>query len=80
MERPATGDTATAATSKAVLARALATLGPEGTAQRELVRLVFVEDRSVADVAHLLGVPEGTVKSRVFAVRRLLRAALRGGG
>ena len=80
LERPATDDTATAATSKADLARALETLGPEGTAQRELVRLVFVEDRSVADVAHLLGVPEGTVKSRVFAVRRLLRAALRGGG
>ena len=54
--------------------------GPPGSEQRELVRLVFVEDRAVADVADRLGIPEGTVKSRVFKVRRLLRAALQQGG
>ena len=60
------------------LQQALTTLGPglAGAEQRELVRLVFVEDRPLADVAARLGVPEGTVKSRLFKVRRLLRAAL----
>jgi RNA polymerase sigma-70 factor (ECF subfamily) len=39
---------------------------------------MYVEDRPVAEVAGLLGIPEGTVKSRAHRVRRLLRAALRG--
>lgn len=69
-------DTAALAIGKADLEQTLATLGPAGNAQRELLRLVFVEDRSVADVADRLGIPAGTVKSRVYALRRLLRAAL----
>jgi RNA polymerase sigma-70 factor (ECF subfamily) len=70
-------DPATTATRTVDLEGALATVGPE---QRELVRLVFIEDRSIADVAAQLGVPTGTVKSRVFKVRQLLQAALRQGG
>jgi RNA polymerase sigma-70 factor (ECF subfamily) len=69
-------DPASAAASGADLDRALAGLGPEGGPQRELVRLIFVEDRSVADVAAAMGIPEGTVKSRAYRIRRLLRAAL----
>lgn len=69
-------DPAAIATLKVDLHRALAAIGPAGDQQRELVRLLFVEDRSVADVARTLGVPEGTVKSRAFKVRRLLQAAL----
>ncbi len=69
-------DPADAATSRADLERAFASLGPEGGEQRELARLIFVEDRSVADVAARLGIPEGTVKSRAYKIRRLLRAAL----
>jgi len=38
-----------------------------------------VEDRTVAEVAALMGVSEGTVKSRAYRARRLLRAALRPG-
>ena len=38
---------------------------------------MYVEDRPLAEVAELLGVAEGTVKSRAHRVRRLLRAALR---
>jgi RNA polymerase sigma-70 factor (ECF subfamily) len=38
---------------------------------------VYVEDRPVAEVAELMGVPVGTVKSRAHRARRLLRAALR---
>jgi len=60
--------------------QALTTLGAAGDDQRELVRLIFIEDRPIADVAALLGIPSGTVKSRVYKVRRLLQAALRQGG
>lgn len=70
------GDHAPAAATGVDIDRALAGLGPEGGAQRELARMIFVEDRSVADVASTLGVPQGTVKSRVYKIRRLLRAAL----
>jgi RNA polymerase sigma-70 factor (ECF subfamily) len=73
-------DPAATATTTVDLEGALATVGPEGSEQRELVRLVFLEDRSIADVAAQLGIPAGTVKSRVFKVRQLLRAALRQGG
>jgi RNA polymerase sigma-70 factor (ECF subfamily) len=75
-----TEDPAATATRTVDLERALAAVGPEGSEQRELVRLVFVEDRSIADVAAQLGIPTGTVKSRVFKVRQLLQAALRQGG
>lgn len=76
LEPTASEDPASRAASNADLERALAGLGPQGGSQRELARLIFVEDRSVADTAAVLGIPEGTVKSRVYRIRRLLRAAL----
>jgi RNA polymerase sigma-70 factor, ECF subfamily len=72
-------DPATAAANKADLERALATRGPAGSEHRELVRLLWEEGHSIAEVASRLGIPEGTVKSRVYRVRRLLQAALEGG-
>ncbi|HEV7897597.1 MAG TPA: RNA polymerase sigma factor [Planosporangium sp.] len=62
---------------RAELADAVEALGPVGSPQRETWRLMYVEDRPVAEVAELMGVPEGTVKSRAFQIRRLMRAALR---
>jgi RNA polymerase sigma-70 factor (ECF subfamily) len=47
-------------------------------ADRRLWRLMYEEDRSVAEVAAAMGIPEGTVKSRASRARRLLRAALGG--
>jgi len=72
-------DPAEAALRRAELADAERVLGPPGGAQREVWRLVYVEDRPVAEVAELMGVPEGTVKSRAHRARRLMRAALRRG-
>jgi RNA polymerase sigma-70 factor (ECF subfamily) len=63
--------------SRAELAEAVRALGPEGSTTQEVWRLMYVEDRPVTEVAGLMGVPEGTVKSRAHRVRRLMRAALR---
>jgi RNA polymerase sigma-70 factor, ECF subfamily len=72
-ETPDAGqDPAEAALIRADIAAALA--GPEG----EVLRLMYVEDRPVAEVAALLGVPAGTIKSRVHRARRMLRAAVGG--
>jgi RNA polymerase sigma-70 factor (ECF subfamily) len=72
-------DPAEAALSRADLEDAVASLGPPGGPEREVWRLLYVEDRTVAEVAELMGVPAGTVKSRAHRARRLLRVALRGG-
>jgi len=73
------GDPAEVAAWRADLWEAVAALGPPGSPEREVVRLLYVEDRSVTEVAALMGTPEGTVKSRAHRARRLLRLALRGG-
>ncbi len=73
------GDPAEAALARVDLATAVEALGPAGGPEREVWRLLYVEDRPVAEVAELMGVPVGTVKSRAYRARRLLRAALRGG-
>jgi RNA polymerase sigma-70 factor (ECF subfamily) len=70
-------DPAEAVLSRAELADAVGALGPEGSPDREAWRLMYVEDRPVAEVAALMGVPEGTVKSRAHRARELIRAALR---
>jgi RNA polymerase sigma-70 factor, ECF subfamily len=67
-----------AATRTALDVAAAAALGPPGCPDREVWRLMYEEDRPVAEVAELMGVPEGTVKSRAHRARRLLRAALGG--
>jgi RNA polymerase sigma-70 factor, ECF subfamily len=72
-------DLAESVVSGAVITAAAGTLGPDGSPDREVWRLMYVEDRPVAEVAKLLGVPVGTVKSRAHRVRRVLRAALGGG-
>ncbi len=76
----ASEDIAPRAGHRADLSGAFASLGPDGDEQRELARLVFEEDRSVAEVAQRLGIPEGTVKSRVFKIRQRLQSVLREGG
>ncbi len=69
------GDPSDLLATQAELASAVGALS---AADREVWQLVYVEDRPVAEVARLTGVPEGTVKSRAHRARRLLRAALGG--
>jgi len=70
------GDPATVVVNQAQLASAVRTLSP---AEHQVWQLMYVEDRPLAEVAELTGVPAGTVKSRAHRARRLLRAALGGG-
>jgi len=45
-------------------------------AQREVLHLVFYENLTVEEMAELLGIPEGTVKSRMYHARRNLAKEL----
>lgn len=71
----ASADPADAAAWRVDLENAVAELGPESP-EHEVWRLLYVEDRSVAEIAALKDVPEGTVKSRAHRTRRLLRGVL----
>jgi RNA polymerase sigma-70 factor, ECF subfamily len=46
---------------------------------REVLVLHFLEDLPIADVAAIVGCPEGTVKSRLHHGKRALETLLRGG-
>ena len=45
---------------------------------RTAVVLSDIQELRYAEIAHILGIPEGTVKSRLFRGRRLLQRTLRG--
>jgi RNA polymerase sigma factor (sigma-70 family) len=48
------------------------------TAERDVLSLFYLEELSLNDVASVLAVPVGTVKSRLFRARNLLRLQLIG--
>ncbi|MEO3885755.1 sigma-70 family RNA polymerase sigma factor [Nonomuraea sp. B5E05] len=56
-----------------VVSEALKALSP---AHREILNETILRDRSVNDAARALGIPVGTVKSRVYYAVRALRIAL----
>jgi RNA polymerase sigma-70 factor (ECF subfamily) len=56
-----------------LVAEAIETLSPE---HRAAVVETYFRGRSVAEAAHVLGVPAGTVKSRTYYALRALRLAL----
>ncbi len=55
------------------IAAALACLTPE---QREVLELAFFQDFAHKEIAAIIGIPLGTVKSRLSYARRALKAAL----
>jgi RNA polymerase sigma-70 factor (ECF subfamily) len=63
--------------SAMVVYEALQRISPE---QREAVLQTYLCDRTVNEVAATLGVPPGTVKSRIYHAVRALRRALRDRG
>lgn len=48
-------------------------------AHREILALAFLEDMSLEDVAVVLGIPVGTVKSRLHYAKRALKSAIERG-
>ena len=68
-------DPAEIAVRRVQLRQAFVAAGPEGSPARQLARKVFLEDRSLVEIAADLRIPVGTVKSRVHALRRVMRAA-----
>lgn len=48
--------------------------------ERVLLSLRFGQDMSVTEIAAVLGIPRGTVKSRLFYARRRLKRLLKGEG
>ena len=58
------------------LDRAFASLGDRHDEDRRLAEAYYLEDRPVREVAERFGIPAGTVKSRLFRIRRRLVAAL----
>jgi RNA polymerase sigma factor (sigma-70 family) len=57
------------------ITQAMAALPPD---QRLAAQLFFVEGLTLAEIAEVQRVPEGTAKSRLFHARRRLKAALSG--
>jgi RNA polymerase sigma-70 factor, ECF subfamily len=53
--------------------RSFSRLDPD---QRTLIALYYVDDHSISEVAAILGIPDGTVKSRLSRARNMLARAL----
>jgi len=60
-----------------LLRRSLTALSPE---HREIVDLVYYHEKSVEEVARILGIPENTVKTRMFYARKRLAELLKSEG
>ena len=60
-----------------VLRQCLTLLSPD---HREIVDLVYYHEKSVEEVAGIVGIPENTVKTRMFYARRKLAELLKAAG
>ncbi len=60
-----------------VLQRLMAELSPE---HREIIDLVYYHEKTVEEVAEIIGIPENTVKTRMFYARRRLAELLKAEG
>lgn len=57
----------------ASLRRELAFISAE---YRDIVVAYYIQDRKAKDIAHSLGIPEGTVKTRLFRARNILKEGM----
>ncbi|WP_316165064.1 MULTISPECIES: sigma-70 family RNA polymerase sigma factor [unclassified Bradyrhizobium] len=65
------------ATTNAILRACVAKLSP---AHREIINLVYYHEKSVEEVGQIIGIPQSTVKTRMFYARKQLAGLLRGAG
>ena len=57
----------------AVIRRCLASLTPE---HAEIIDLVYYQEKSIKEIVEILGIPENTVKTRMFYARKRLAALM----
>jgi len=60
-----------------ILRKCLTELSPE---HREIIDLVYYHEKSVEEVAEIVGIPENTVKTRMFYARKRLSELLKAAG
>lgn len=77
-ERPDAGPAAVAGAQDSGQVRTCLEQLPD--AQRQVVYLTFFEDRAYPEIARILEIPEGTVKTRMFHARKALFRCLQGLG
>lgn len=73
---PDTGDISQEIADRNDLDRAFEQLGDDRSEDRLLAEAFYLEDRPMRELAERFGIPTGTVKSRLFRLRRRLVAAL----
>ena len=64
-------------TTNEILRACVAKLSP---AHREIINLVYYHEKSVEEVGAIIGIPQSTVKTRMFYARKQLADLLRGAG
>ena len=64
-------------TTSAILRACVAKLSP---AHREIINLVYYHEKSVEEAGAIIGIPQSTVKTRMFYARKQLADLLRGAG
>jgi RNA polymerase sigma-70 factor, ECF subfamily len=63
--------------TSAILRACVAKLSP---AHREIINLVYYHEKSVEEVGQIIGIPQSTVKTRMFYARKQLADLLKGAG
>ena len=63
--------------TSAILRACVAKLSP---AHREIINLVYYHEKSVEEVGQIIGIPQSTVKTRMFYARKQLAELLKGAG
>src|SRR5262249_2532751 len=65
------------ASTSEILRACVAKLSP---AHREIINLVYYHEKSVEEVGAIIGIPQSTVKTRMFYARKQLAELLRSAG